>query len=102
MKKILIIFTFLFCLNANAFLFEEDKNLHFATSMALTYTITSTIMLTNPEISSKKAALIAAGTTILLGLAKESLIDDKFDSNDMLANGLGASFGAIPFIVIDF
>lgn len=103
MKQLLILFTFLFTFNANAFLYEqEDKNLHLATSMALSFTLTSVIMLNNDKISSRKAALIAAGTTILLGLAKESVIDDKFDGEDMIANTLGAGVGTIPFIVIDF
>ena len=103
MKKLLTIITFLFCFNANAFLYEEeDKNLHLATSMALSYTITSTIMLTNDKISSKDAALIALGATIILGLAKETLIDDHFDNDDMIANTIGAGVGTIPFILIDF
>lgn len=89
--------------NANAFFYEEpDKNLHVGVSMAGTFVITSTIMLNYPKVTSREAALIAAGSMLLLGLAKESLYDDKFSGDDMLANTLGAGLGTVPFIVVEF
>lgn len=103
MKHLLCITILLSSYTANAFFYEqEDKNLHVGASMALTFTISSALLLAYPKISSRKAALLAAGTTLLIGLAKESLYDDRFDINDMEANVLGAAMGSIPFIVIDF
>jgi hypothetical protein len=96
-------FLFLLPLQANAFFYkQEDKNLHLATSMALTYTISSGLMLTNPKMSSRKAALIAATSVLLIGLAKESFYDDKFDWKDMEANTVGVALGAVPFLIWEF
>jgi glycopeptide antibiotics resistance protein len=101
--KYLIFLLVLIPFQTNAFFYEqEDKNLHVGTSLALTFVFTSTLLLTYPKMSSRKAALLGAATTLLLGLAKESFYDDKFDWEDMGANAIGASMGTIPFIVVDF
>lgn len=98
-----IILTMLISCNANAFFYEQpDKNLHVGVSMAGTFIISSTLLLNNPKISSRDAALIAGATMLVLGLAKESLVDDHFSGDDMLANTLGVGMGSIPFILIEF
>lgn len=98
----LLFFLLLIPLSANAFFYDEpDKNLHFGVSAGSTYLLTSGLML-SADMSSRKAALVSAGLVVLAGLVKESIIDDKFDRDDMEANILGAGFGSIPFIVIDF
>ncbi len=101
-KLKLLVFVLFLPLKSQAFFYEqEDKNLHVATGLALTFTITSTLMLTCPKLSSREAAIIAVGTTLLLGVAKE-MHDDKLDWEDMGANALGSGLGSIPFIVIEF
>jgi hypothetical protein len=88
---------------ASAFFYtQEDKNLHLATSMSMTFAFTSGLMLTYPEMSSRKASLIAAAATLLIGAAKEGFYDDKFDWKDMEANTVGTVIGTIPFVVINF
>lgn len=102
MSKLICLFLLL-PLEANAFFYEQpDKNLHLATSMALTYTISGGLILTNPKMSSRKATLIAATSVLLIGLAKESFYDDKFDWKDMEANTAGITLGAIPFLIWEF
>lgn len=100
--KYLVFFLFLIPLSSHAIFYEEpDKNLHFGVSAGSTYLLTSGLILTT-DIGSRKAALVSAGLVLLAGLIKESVIDDKFDRDDMEANVLGAGFGSIPFIIIDF
>jgi len=102
-KFLLIITVYLMSSPASAFFYaQEDKNLHLATSMTMTFAFTSALMLTYPQIGSRKAALIAAAATLLIGAAKESFYDDKFDWEDMGANAVGVSMGSVPFIVIEF
>lgn len=102
MKKLLILLLF-FSFEAKAFFYNEpDKNIHLATSVALSYTITSGLLLTYPKMSSRKAALISATSVLLMGLAKESLYDDKFDWQDMGANAAGVTLGSVPFLIWEF
>lgn len=98
-----LLFLILFTSNqANALIYnEQDKNLHFSVSAGATYLLTSGLMLTT-DMKSRKAALVSAGIVLLAGLIKESVIDDKFDWEDMEANTAGVAFGSIPFIVINF
>ena len=101
--KYLIFLLMLLPFQAKAFFYEqEDKNLHVGTSLALTFAFTSVLLLTYPKMNSRKAALLGAATTLLLGLAKESFYDDKFDWEDMGANVIGASMATVPFIVVEF
>ena len=101
--NILVILILILNCNANAFFYEEpDKNLHVGVSMAGTFVISSTLLLNNPKLNSRDAVLIAGATMLVLGLAKESLVDNHFSGDDMLANTLGVGMGSIPFILIEF
>lgn len=101
--KYLLIFLLIFSsINSQAFFYkEEDKNLHFIVSFAGTYIGTEMLMLTT-DLKPKEALLISATTILVLGLLKESLMDDKFDGNDMLANTAGVGLASVPFLIIEF
>lgn len=102
MKYLLSLTIFLSSLNANAFFYEEqDKNRHVVASFGLTY-IGTTALLATTDMKSREAAIWAGAAVLLVGLAKESLHDDKFDLGDMGANLAGVGMGSIPFIVINF
>lgn len=64
-----------------------DHQLHFTASYALSLTTTSFLM--KRGVSQRKALLISNLSTLAIGLAKESLYDNRFEKGDMIANGLG-------------
>jgi hypothetical protein len=72
---------------------RDDKRAHMAASYGLFLTSSYYLEKKKPEWSYWKKTLISALGTLALGYAKESLIDDKNDSKDMLANTVGVAAG---------
>ena len=64
-----------------------DKRAHMATSYALTLSVD--VVARRFELPRWQAALLGAATTIVVGTAKELVLDDDYDWGDQLANGIG-------------
>ena len=69
-----------------------DKVAHAAVSYSLT--LTGALLLEKLELERWQAVLIAGGATLLIGLAKEYVIDDEASGGDLLADGLGIGVAA--------
>lgn len=104
MRRLSILFTIMLIFSSNAQAFgpyeREDLKKHYAASMLSTiafYSIYRTFDTTHG-----KALLGAAVTTLLIGLAKEVLIDAHFDRSDVAANASGIAGGAILTIPVSW
>lgn len=85
-----------------SFFEQKDKQKHIAVSALLTtvgFSVGQQAGLT------KKQSILASAITVMsIGLAKE-ILDDNFDTDDILANAVGTGVGATlltPVIVMDF
>ena len=100
--KVIFLLTFWFSLNSQAFFYkEEDKNLHVTVAFASTLLGTEALLLTT-DLKPKQALFITAATVLVLGFAKETLLDDKIDNGDLLANTIGVGLASVPFLIIEF
>ena len=68
---------------------DYDKIAHMTTSYGITLTVA--VVARHYEMTRWKAALLGAGTALLLGTAKELLHDETFDWGDELGNTIGAT-----------
>ncbi len=101
MKHLLTLIVFLFCINAKAYIYEEqDKNLHFGLSLVSTYALTSVIY-HNSNRSAFESYLAAVTVVYVAGVIKETMIDDQADEKDIQAN-LTGSLVALPLLMITF
>jgi VanZ family protein len=69
-----------------------DKVAHAAVSYSLAFT--GALLLEKLDLERWQAVTIAGGATLLLGLAKEYLIDPEASSSDVLADVVGVGLGA--------
>ena len=92
----------LVCLGSPATLAESDKRLHAATAYGISFTTSQLVRHACTSCTRYERALIGFTTTMILGIGKEFLIDEKPDGGDVIANGVGAGLGAIVSISIDF
>jgi hypothetical protein len=69
-----------------------DKVAHAAVSYSLT--LTGALLLEKLDVERWQAVAIAGGVTLLLGFAKEYLVDSEASGGDLAADGLGVGLGA--------
>ncbi len=69
-----------------------DKVAHAAVSYSLT--LTGALLLEQLDLPRWQAVLIAAGGTLVLGLAKEVMLDDEASGGDLAADGIGVGLAA--------
>ena len=75
------------CLNSYAFdAKQDDKRKHVAASAAITAAVYATARYN--DVDRTEAFLLAATTTIMIGVLKE-MTDDTYDNQDIDADGLG-------------
>ena len=86
MRKLLLILLFIPLLNYGQI--SPDKKLHFISGAGISFVSYAVVYSYTQD--RKKAKLYSIGMSILAGITKE-LIDDKFDSKDVLATGLGGA-----------
>lgn len=94
--KILLVFTL--CSGAFA---ETDKVAHFGVSYALQtgmYGISKKAL----RLSKGEAIVFSLFATMLVTTAAEYMPGNKFDSKDILANGLGAGAATATILMFDF
>ena len=93
MKKLILILTTV--ISTNAFAIEPDKRQHLELSAflgAMSYVAYSA------NCTKKRAYVFSILTVLTLGAAKEIILDDRPDGNDMKYNALGAIVGPLLFI----
>lgn len=71
---------------------HQDKQLHIATSFGLTLAL-ERVYVSQDLVTKEWAWPVALGTTMVLGLAKESL-DNKFSTADVGANFIGGAWAS--------
>ena len=86
MKKILFILFLIPLLNYGQI--APDKKLHFVAGAGISF-VTYAVVYSYTQ-DRKKAKIYSLLMSILAGITKES-IDDRFDSKDVLATGLGGA-----------
>jgi hypothetical protein len=104
MKRFLPVFAWIliffgFCRPAAAFTY--DKVAHGGVSFAVTTVAFGVYKTVLPKDPLWKNVLRAALTSMALGIGKE-LTDPGFDSQDILANGVGTASAATVVLVFDF
>lgn len=101
MKHLFSLTVIFFSPNSNAFYYvEPDKNLHVGVSLGLTLVGTQLIY-ANSNFTPFESYLISAATVLVLGLAKEMILDDTVDIGDLKAN-LGGVGIALPVLILTF
>lgn len=98
MTKLILIFCLFF--GSNALAIENDKAKHFVASAGLTAIGTIGFIMAGYE---KDKAIYAAGfMALFIGILKETVIDNKADGGDMVANLLGTAAVVVPVLMIEF
>ncbi len=72
--------------------FAADKVAHAAVSYSLTFT--GALLLERLDLPRWQAVVIAGGATLVLGLAKEYVVDSEASGGDLAADALGIGVGA--------
>jgi hypothetical protein len=106
MKKLLlaIIMSSLFSVQSfadNIDFNNADYQLHLAAGYAVNLTAYS-ILRESTEMSKTKCAMISTAGTILLSIAKESLLDSKFSGGRVKAAAIGAAGAVVVPFVFNF
>jgi hypothetical protein len=71
----------------------RDKYLHTGACATISFTTYSAMTELLPEMPRFYRALTAVSAAMLVGLGKEYIIDDKADSQDIVANFVGSILG---------
>lgn len=95
--KYTLLFIVIFCFSVSApakLLESQSEKTHAAASYG--FALTSTLIFEKElGFSRDRSILYAALTTLALGFAKEHMIDDHYDKDDMIANFLGVTTSSI-------
>lgn len=100
MKRLAYILLFILC-TSGAFAQETDKVAHFGVSYALQtglYGFSKKAF----RLEKTDAIIFSMFTTMLITTAAEYMPGQKFDSKDILANGIGATTATATILMFDF